>query len=169
MNEKNIVIIALRLIVIYLVVQLVNLIPTWVNIIVLPFYSHFSFATWATILPLLAIIISLLIPILIWCYSSKIALLIVNKCNFETSIKINIVCSENLFIAVGLFIFAITAPEFIVWLSKYFIVVYKSNAELQYMTPSSWILITEILKLICSLILIFQPTRLLNSIKSVYK
>lgn len=161
--------IGVRLLAIYLFLQILSSLPGWVMALSMLFrhsvdssFSHsFVFQFMGIVLPLLIVCV----PILMWVFSAAIAGIIIKAP--ETNASDNKIQSADLvhiqsilFCAIGVFIFATTMPECIAWLYSFF---RDYILSIQY-AHSTWasvpVFILIVLKIIMSLVLIFSAKNL---------
>ena len=165
LTKYDIAFIGVKLLAIYIALQLIGSLPSWLMTISMMFgqSNPVILKFFAIILPLL----SLLISILLWVLANKIAALIA-----KTKIKIvdnnNIEGADNdlqtmLFCAIGIFILVTTIPEFIAWVYAYIRVYIKTTMltmDMFQQAPSVIIFIVLSLKILLSIILIFTAKNL---------
>ena len=168
-TKYDVALIGVRLLAIYVALQAISSIPTWIWTFSRMFgQSSPSDVSDPFILKLLSIcllLLTLLIPIIIWVFSANIATfitktphLISNKDKADINIKD---IQTMIFCAVGLFVFLTTAPTFITLLYD-FILVYMKSLGYESKGISQPLVIVLSLKMILSLILIFSAQGLSN-------
>ena len=165
------VFIILRFIAIFVVLQIINLIPTWISTIVTIVWSgnHFSIGIIAILIGI--VLVSILIPMLIWLYAKKIARIIIGKNNshveFVTAqIQLKQIVSLILII-ISVILIIQTLPVFSVWLLQTLIAIGKSTKFYEVARPSWWIAIPMILKILLSIFLIIKVKFVTNLIYKV--
>ena len=158
MMEKNLAIIGLRLIAIYLAVLVINQIPTWFSTLYMMFSNQLKFSIEFKILGIGLFFASFIIPIIIWISSNKFAEFIIGNRMRTTLVKYDkeIDYWNAIFCGIGILIFILVFPELVLFVCQILLAIAKSNNLYHAPRPSMILLIPIILKLFLSLILIFR-------------
>ncbi len=169
-TKQDIASIGIKLLAIYAAIQAINLLPIWMMTFSYAFGLTSSNDTSFPLSYKLAVIflplLMLLIPILLWIFSDKIAQFAAKSRNSNLAISANLQDLQGvLFCAVGLFIFIITVPELIVMVYAY-IHAHMTTLLTQPAQIDTPKVVTLSLKAILSLLLIFTAK---NLSKLLYK
>jgi hypothetical protein len=173
-TKSDLALIGVRLLAIYVALQAISSIPTWIWTLSRIFGqsppSDISDPFILKLLTICLLLLTLLIPIIIWVFSANIANfitktphLISNKDIADINIKD---LQTMIFCAVGLFVFLTTAPTFIALLYD-FIRVYMKSLSFESKWGSQSLVIILSLKMILSLFLIFSAQGLSNIIYKI--
>lgn len=169
MLEKNIAVIGLRLIAVYLAILIINQLPFFASNIYLLFSQIDKFSFGLVILQTGIFVLTIAIPIILWKTAHKFANLIVGKTTANTNTE---KLSSNdswsaLFAAVGIFIFLTSFSDLVLFICQTTIAIAKSNGVYLAERPSELLLIPIILKLILSLGLLFKSDFVVKLVRRV--
>ncbi len=166
-KEQRIAVIALRIMAIYLVVQIINLIPSWVSTIATPFMADTQLPVWLILLGFVLLVGSFILPVIIWVTSKRLAKFVVGDGRVTDLDNVSSSSIGNIiFAAVGLLVFLLAFPDLVVWMCQAFMALEKSSPSYQAPSPSWWLLLSLLLKTALSLLLILKSSTIFRLIKS---
>ncbi len=100
---------------------------------------------------------SFVLPVIIWLASKKLAKFIVGDRRVVTSDSGDLAdINSTIFAAVGLLVFLLVFPDLVVWACQTFVAIGRSTMVYHAPRPSWSLLLSLLLKLILSLLLIFN-------------
>jgi hypothetical protein len=164
MTGTKLSLIVIRLMTIFLIVELISAIPYLAS---LPWVGFTSLPLGIICLYILILFASIMIPIILWCLAPKIAKRVAGTS--DGTLQINVTNTVNitsaLFSTAGVAIFVLIFPETIAWLFKLLYVLKQSDDVMELQRPLISNLLPMLFQLILSILLIFGAKRIAKFIK----